>query len=274
MNNFLTRVISAVIAVMLAILAGYFWGPPGLVALVTVCITLLLREYDRIAAGLSTSLNLIRIWFLLASILLYGGFVFSSAPGLLILSTTLVLYYSGTLWLARNVVPNTQILNALTLGSLGLLYCMTFPCLIIKTLLLPNGIQWFALHLTVVFAGDTFAYFGGTWFGRAKLMPALSPNKTFAGAFSGLAGSAMMGVLFANSYLIQAPPAYVLIFSILCGFAGQMGDLFVSLLKRVAHVKDSGSLMPGHGGILDRVDGVLMTAPLIYGFALYIESGL
>ena len=119
------------------------------------------------------------------------------------------------------------------------------------------------LVLAIAWLGDTGAYFAGRFLGNAKLYPAVSPKKTWAGAWGGLAGSVgaaiVMKLLFLedlgwiDTILIAAPGAAL----------GQMGDLAESLIKRSTGVKDSGSLLPGHGGILDRVDAVLFMAPYV-----------
>ncbi|HMM32792.1 MAG TPA: CDP-archaeol synthase [Clostridia bacterium] len=115
--------------------------------------------------------------------------------------------------------------------------------------------------------GDTFAYFFGTFFGKRKLCPHLSPNKTVAGSIGGLVGGIVGGLL---SYYVQLlfhgafPLHHMLILGLLMGATGQIGDLFASSVKRWAQVKDFGRIFPGHGGTLDRLDSVLMCAPMAY----------
>jgi phosphatidate cytidylyltransferase len=125
--------------------------------------------------------------------------------------------------------------------------------------------------LIVVFFGDTFAYFTGRWFGKRKLYVELSPNKTWEGALGGLFGSAFGGSVFGASVFQDVPWYKFALFCIACGAVAQSGDLLMSLVKRVSHVKDSGSIMPGHGGILDRLDGIFIACPLVYAFALYVR---
>jgi len=120
--------------------------------------------------------------------------------------------------------------------------------------------------LIVAWVADTGAYFAGRYLGNAKLYPAVSPNKTWAGAWGGLAGS-VIGVIALK--LISAP--YLTWFDVAMigipgGILGQLGDLTESLIKRSVGVKDSGALLPGHGGILDRIDAVLFIAPYVYGY--------
>ncbi len=129
------------------------------------------------------------------------------------------------------------------------------------------------LVLVVAWLADTGGYFAGRFLGKGKLYEAVSPKKTWAGAWGGLAGS-LVGVLA----LKLAYPGWlswidVFLIAIPGGILGQMGDLAESLLKRSVGVKDSGALLPGHGGLLDRIDAVLFIAPYVYTY-LTIKAAL
>jgi len=127
----------------------------------------------------------------------------------------------------------------------------------------PNGHRWLLTALAVVWAADTGAYFAGRKFGRHKLAPRVSPNKTVEGLAGGAVSGVVVGVA-AAFWLAGAPvaqlPAIALV-ALAAVLFSVIGDLFESLLKRHAGVKDSGHLIPGHGGILDRLDGVLAALP-------------
>ena len=127
--------------------------------------------------------------------------------------------------------------------------------------------------LIVAWVADTGGYFAGRYLGNAKLYEAVSPNKTWAGAWGGLAGS-IVGVavlkLVSAHFLTWLDVALI---AIPGGILGQLGDLTESLLKRSVGVKDSGSLLPGHGGVLDRIDAVLFIAPYVYAY-LIVRSTL
>jgi phosphatidate cytidylyltransferase len=129
---------------------------------------------------------------------------------------------------------------------------------------LENGWHYIVLMFITTWATDTFAYFTGRNLGRNKLAPQVSPNKTIEGALGGIIGS-IVGALFV--YLLgesQVAFYHYVSIGILVGIFGQVGDLAESALKRLAGVKDSGHIIPGHGGVLDRLDSTLFTAPLIY----------
>jgi len=136
-----------------------------------------------------------------------------------------------------------------------------------RTLLLPHGEHWVLMGVVAVSIGDTLAYFTGKAVGRTKLAPAISPNKTVEGAVGGLLGSVAGAALYAHGFWREVPAWYAAAAGGAVGIFGQGGDLFESLLKRAAGVKDSGTIFPGHGGILDRADGVLAAGPVLHLFA-------
>lgn len=139
----------------------------------------------------------------------------------------------------------------------------------------PNGPSLVCFLLCAVWAGDAAALYVGRAWGRHKLAPKLSPNKSWEGAIASLAGSllaagALLGLAslaqMANSAKLSYPeaPAYWLLMAVIVNVSAQVGDLVESALKRSAGVKDSGTLLPGHGGILDRIDALLLAAPALW----------
>ncbi len=135
---------------------------------------------------------------------------------------------------------------------------------------LPDGISWIFLMMIIVMSGDTGAYYIGSSFGKRKLYPAVSPNKSVEGAFGGLAGSIAGAFIAKATFFPALSVADSLVTALALGILGQVGDLFESLLKRSFGVKDSGMIVPGHGGILDRLDSILFAAPAAFYYARYI----
>jgi phosphatidate cytidylyltransferase len=129
----------------------------------------------------------------------------------------------------------------------------------------PGIVLW---TLVVTWSTDIFAYFAGRSIGGPKLAPRISPSKTWAGLIGGVAGAGLLGWLIAIWLDLEAPFPYV---GALMGLFAQAGDLFESWLKRRAGVKDSGTLLPGHGGALDRLDGYL---PVVLATLAILMSGL
>ncbi len=120
--------------------------------------------------------------------------------------------------------------------------------------------------LLVAWIADTGGYFAGRFLGKAKLYEAVSPKKTWAGAYGGLAGSVLGVAVLKLGFANWLTWMDVFLIAIPGGILGQMGDLAESLIKRSTGVKDSGALLPGHGGILDRIDAVLFIAPYVYTY--------
>lgn len=139
-----------------------------------------------------------------------------------------------------------------------------------------EGFTLLLLPVLVTWAGDTCAYFAGRKLGRRRLAPHISPGKTVEGGVAGLLGAVAMGLalglLLDDNPNFPIAPATAALIGLLLGIAGQLGDLAESRLKREAGVKDSGSILPGHGGMLDRFDALFFTIPLAYG--LIVVSGI
>lgn len=126
------------------------------------------------------------------------------------------------------------------------------------------GLNYIIFVLFVIWATDTGAYFIGRSFGRKKLWPKISPNKTIEGAFGGIIAACVVGVLFQFIYPFDFSMIFVIIVTVLVSIFGQIGDLVESAFKRHFGVKDSGKILPGHGGILDRLDSLLFVLPLLH----------
>lgn len=135
--------------------------------------------------------------------------------------------------------------------------------------LLPRGVWWLLVVLLGVWGFDAAAFFTGRHFGRHKLAPRVSPSKTWEGVIGGLVLS-ITASLILTVYPLGVPWYLAIVLGILLGGAAVLGDLAESLIKRQTHVKDSGQIMPGHGGILDRVDSVLFAVIVVYAFSQLI----
>jgi len=127
-----------------------------------------------------------------------------------------------------------------------------------------NGSEWIFFLFSVVFVGDAAAFYIGTFWGKHKLVPMVSPGKTVEGSLAGLAGNIGAGLI--SQMILALPISWTscMLFSFLMGVGAQVGDLFESQIKRAADIKDSGNILPGHGGILDRFDATLFAAPVLY----------
>jgi len=159
----------------------------------------------------------------------------------------------------------------ISLTVLGIFYIGGFGSLIGLLRDRPYGVFWIFALLGMTWMNDTFAYFFGHKFGKRKLAPLISPGKTVEGFFGGYLGTVcgffLFWLLLANDLAIWKG----IVLTVLVGVFGPMGDLCESLIKRNFHVKDSGNIIPGHGGMLDRIDALLFTAPVVYFFATFVS---
>jgi len=158
-------------------------------------------------------------------------------------------------------------------SGFGYLYLSLCSAYLVLLMALPQGRAWLLLLTTITVASDTAAFYFGSKFGRHKLCPAISPGKTWEGFAGGLVGSLGAGLLVRYFFLPEQGLVWICLIVLLLGCLGAAGDLSESVIKRAFGVKDSGSLLPGHGGLLDRIDSLLLTAPVLY-YLVYFGTGL
>ncbi len=127
-----------------------------------------------------------------------------------------------------------------------------------------SGLNYFLFVLFLVWTTDSAAYFSGRFFGKHKLWPAISPNKTIEGAIGGVIAATVVGLLFHVIYPFDQSIMFIIIYALIISVVGQLGDLVASAIKRHYDVKDFGRIFPGHGGILDRLDSLLFVLIVLY----------
>ncbi|WP_041231674.1 CDP-archaeol synthase [Deinococcus peraridilitoris] len=272
MDTLGTRVLTSIIgftAVVLAIWAGW----PLLLPALLVVSTLALREYVHMLSRRDLdvrrkSLYLLGVLLIIAS---YPGWTAFPLSGVSWREVALGVAV-GYFLVVEVISPGERPLERIVYSVFGLLY---IPWLLGYFLMLrylqgaDSGLVYLILPLIATFASDVGGFFFGYFFGRRKLAPEVSPAKTIEGAFGGLllsfvivfAVSRVVG-LWAFSWSIYDS----LLFSLLVSSASQLGDLAESLIKRSLGAKDSGATLPGHGGILDRLDSLLFAVPITYLF--------
>lgn len=154
-------------------------------------------------------------------------------------------------------------------AALGFLY---IPLLLMHLVMLHRtayGWQWLLVIMLIVMTNDSAAYYTGSAFGKHRLYPQVSPKKSIEGALGGLVGSIGGTMLAKFTFFSQLTFGDALLTALFIGILGQTGDLFESLLKRSFGVKDSGNSIPGHGGVLDRLDSIIFAAPAMYYYVIY-----
>jgi phosphatidate cytidylyltransferase len=179
----------------------------------------------------------------------------------LIIAVDLILVAGLTLPLFKN---DSQAPHLVAKQVLGLVYIPLFLSFLTLIRSAESGAGWVFLLLLIVAAGDTGAFYSGTYLGRHKLCPWVSPKKTIEGSLGGLAANIIVALVFKTFLLPSLSVLPCIVFAVVIGIAGQVGDLFASEFKRSAGIKDSGTLLPGHGGFLDRLDALLFASPLAY----------
>lgn len=164
-------------------------------------------------------------------------------------------------------------LNDIALTVFGIIYVTFLFSFIVLTRNLENGFYYIWLVFIGAWATDTFAYFSGLMLGKKKLLPAISPKKTIEGSIGGIIGCVVITVLygvFINKFVNGIHIYHFVIIGAINGVISQIGDLAASSIKRYVKIKDYGRIMPGHGGVLDRVDSILFVAPVVYFYISFI----
>jgi phosphatidate cytidylyltransferase len=197
-------------------------------------------------------------WELLSMFNIYSGRKRIMVAGLSFVIVLLAFVGSIAVWLALGLIAAlalAQVAGRLPVGKV--LFSLLFvPTLVGSGLLMfraDEGIAFILWMLLVVIASDVMGYFAGKTFGGPKFWPSISPKKTWSGTIAGWVGAALVGLCFV---IWNDAPTNLIVISVLTSFAGQMGDIAESALKRKQGIKDSSNLIPGHGGVLDRFDGM------------------
>lgn len=211
------------------------------------------KEETRIAKWFGISVGLLPV------MAIYNSSGLQSILGVLVVCTISLFIF----FLFSNK-PAISLINDIGKGILGILYVSVLASHIILIRGLSFGKEWVFFLLAVIFAGDTGAYYTGRALGKHKLSPTISPGKTMEGCVGGLLANVLGALAVRSLMLPHLKLSHTLILSIAMGIVGQIGDLCESMVKRAAQLKDSGKILPGHGGMLDRIDGLLFAAPLAY----------
>ena len=167
---------------------------------------------------------------------------------------------------------NNQSFNIMTVSKivLGFMYIPFMLSYFILIRLSEDGILWIFYILVIAFSGDTAAFYIGKTLGKRKLIPLVSPGKTVEGTIGLFVGSVIGSLLFRYLLFPKLPVAHAVTIGLLGGILGQLGDLCESAIKRTSGMKDSGSLLIGHGGLLDRLDCLIFIAPFVYYYKYFM----
>lgn len=260
MKRILTGLVSAPLA-----LAGVFWLPDSWFFLALLAISLLATiEFKRMVSlrdgGSAATLLLVMVPLTAVLMTPMAEIEVDPLPlgeGALLVACALVIGVGSIAVLSR--VPVASGLSAIGILSFGVLY-LSIPVASLFRLRQLGGPWLVVLCLIIVWAGDIAAFYYGSRWGRSKLAKSISPNKTVEGSVAGLIAGLIVAALW-SLWVHGTVGVRVLTLAIVIAAAAQMGDLVESLFKRGAGVKDSGTLFPGHGGVMDRLDALFFAAP-------------
>lgn len=290
MNSFVTRVLSALVGLVIIVFTHLYFGELGLKVILAIVVLISIMELsellfqknvDVISKKIITIGTVFLVFALSCWMKIYSGLFL--IVGFVIAYTALFLLRvknhlnDSDLKIQKQISSKESKPNLLREDSeiqfqkdlnsdllkvlLAIVYLGILPSSLSWILDRPKGELLVFCLLSIVFTGDVCAYLIGSKYGKTRILPHISPKKSLEGSLAGLLGSVCAGFIFSVIWLNEN----TLLISILALFVGvtaQVGDLFESLLKRLAHVKDSGRVMPGHGGFLDRIDALLFASPI------------
>jgi phosphatidate cytidylyltransferase len=259
------RVLTGVIGVPLLVVLIYF-APSWVFTIVILLAALLsLNEFYSMTSpeapqSIVFSSNLLTAG-LFCSLLVKGSYYIAIIPFFIILPLALFMVR------CQKKPPKIGEIGQLLMGPL-------YICLPLMLLVVifghPRGQWWVSFILAVIFAGDTGSFYVGRSLGKHKLSR-ISPGKTWEGTIGGLASNIAAAGIYGYLFFPSLSVTSIVVLAMAIGIGGQIGDLAESMLKRISKTKDSGTILPGHGGLLDRIDGLLFAIPVLYLYLSYMS---
>jgi phosphatidate cytidylyltransferase len=274
------RILTAIVG--LPILLYTVWSPTPyfFVALVAIAVVLALAEFYTLASKTGAKPQALAGYA--AALLVVASFVYEE-PRLAIASLSALVIGSLTAAVVKPAEIKQSLLSV-SVSVFGVIYVALLAGCLAGVRMIPDsstgtgGVHFSSKLITTFFAivmmTDTGAYYTGRTIGRHKLAPRISPGKTIEGSVGGFVAAIAAGPLCKLIFFHEFPISHALLLGAAMGAIGQIGDLAESMLKRSANVKDSGKLLPGHGGVLDRIDSILFCAPLLYFYSRLLAAGI
>jgi phosphatidate cytidylyltransferase len=271
------RILTAIVALPILLFSVWSQSPYFFVGLTAIVVVLALSEFYGLASNTGCKPQAIPGYA--AGLVVIASFVFEE-PTLTVAVLAALSIVSLTAAISNPAEMKTSLVSV-SATVFGVIYVALLGGCLAGVRVLPDGpttphlaSKLLTMFFALVMMTDTGAYYTGRLIGRHKLAPRVSPGKTIEGAIGGFVMAVVTGCLCKLIFFREIPSAHALALGAGIGVIGQIGDLAESMLKRGAGVKDSGNLLPGHGGMLDRIDSILFCAPLLYYYSRLLASKL
>ena len=281
----------ATAAVLIPIVVALVWWAPFALLGALACVIAVLALFELFDLGDKIGLRAFKKWtYFSAALVFYSQYseglvqirsfsegvsvVRNAAAGVLSLDATLLIFVFGCVVLGLATRrPLLEVLPAIAISSVGIFFvALPFSYIVRVNEIERVGKQLVLFTLVLIWAGDMLAYFVGKSVGRLKMAPALSPKKTWEGSIANVIASTLVAIAFAR--WMQIDTLTLIDIAVAANIAGQAGDLIESAYKRGASVKDSGALLPGHGGMLDRIDSLILAAPVVWILYQWLQGAI
>ncbi|MEK6284607.1 MAG: phosphatidate cytidylyltransferase [Acidobacteriota bacterium] len=267
------RILTAIVALPILLYAVWSQSPYFFVALTTIAVVLALGEFYSLASKVGCKPQVVPGYG--AGLVVIASFVFEE-PALTVagIAALSIASLSGAMSQPNDIKKSLVSVSATVFGVVyvallaGCLVGVRMMSEVASSTPVPHLVSKLLMtFFAIVMMTDTGAYYTGRAIGRHKLAPRISPGKTIEGAIGGFVMAVVAGYLCKLTFFHEIPVVHALALGAAMGVIGQIGDLAESMLKRGAGVKDSGVLLPGHGGMLDRVDSILFCAPVLFYYS-------
>jgi len=263
MSGVLTRVATGLVLAPLVIVAVLYLPPAAFAGLVSLMMLAAFWEWSRLSGLPNRPLRGMMMIVLAGLFALLAWSPYAALP--MVAMAACVFWLFALLWLRHagfGAIDNWSHRTIKTVSGMILLCGAWAGAVYVRDGLPTDGPYWLIACLTVIFGGDTLAYFTGRAFGRRKLAPSISPGKTWAGLYGAVGGALVVAAVAGWLLGLRGDRLTLwLALAVVCLLLSIMGDLFESLMKRHRQVKDSGRLFPGHGGVMDRGDSLFAALP-------------
>jgi phosphatidate cytidylyltransferase len=259
------RLLTAAVAIPLVLAIIFYGGNLGFFLLIFAVIGFALYEYFSFIYPEKVNVQIVAhtLLGLVLPVVFYFGY-----PDLIVPATAFIIILATAFSLFRVTDPHVKAVNLFT-RLFGIFYVAFLLSYLIVLRKLPHGIEWVVLAVAINFGTDAGAYFAGRFFGRHPLYAVISPKKTVEGAIGGIVFCLVLVIIGKYVLLKQLGWVDVLILSLVSSVLAVLGDMAESLIKRGFKVKDASGILPGHGGVLDRIDSFVFSAPFIFYYAAH-----